>query len=71
MSEHYPKSAIGQEIYAWCDICRRDTKHMIVAHTENAGRLGHCLEHNAQLLTRKQQARLRKETKERQNPRLF
>lgn len=47
MSEHYTKATL--ETTAWCRHCNRLTQHAV-----SAGRIGHCLEHGAQQLTKKQ-----------------
>jgi len=74
MGEHYPKSMIGQKVLAHCDRCRRTTEHVIVAHTENSGRLGACVDAKHPKLNRYSQAqerKMKKAERERQNPRLF
>lgn len=71
MSEHYPESAIGAAVQRWCATCCRWTRHVIVRHSEHAGRVGHCLEHEAQAMTKKQIERAKKLDEERRNPRLF
>lgn len=71
VSEHFPESSIGQETLAHCKTCNRQTRHVIVRHSEHAGRVGHCLEHEAPNMTRKQRERIHKIEQERRNPRLF
>lgn len=71
MSHHYPKALIGDTDDAWCNKCGRVTKHRIVAKTENAGVLGYCIEHGAQVLTKEQEKRRAQAEHEKKNPKLF
>lgn len=74
MSHHYTESLIGGKDFAWCNRCGRQTEHLIVRHSEHAGRLGHCVdpEHPAPPeLSKKQQVDRARREKEKQNPSLF
>ena len=71
MSEHYPESAIGQSILAWCNKCQRQTMHLIVRHSEHAGRCGPCTEHESQPITKAQLKRKERAEREARNPSLF
>ena len=56
MSEHYTRNVT--ETIAWCNKCERTTRHAV-----SAGKLAHCMEHEAQHMTQKQitQAKRRKQ----------
>lgn len=77
MSEHYPESAIGSSVLHFCSQCKRLTDHLVVKHSEHAGRLGHCVDPQHPKpggedgLSVKQRKRREKQEKERQNLRLF
>lgn len=71
MSEHYPESAIGEEVLSHCNRCRRLTRHRIERHSEHSGRAGACLEHEPQPFTKKQLARREQQERDEKAPRLF
>jgi hypothetical protein len=75
MSQHYPESLIGETDETWCATCGRMTKHLIVRHSEHAGRLGHCLEHGPKVNERgeskSQEKRREQREQEEKNPKLF
>jgi len=50
MGHHFTKAT--DRTVAWCSTCGRQTDHAV-----SGGRLGHCLEHQAQELTKGQQRR--------------
>ena len=64
MPEHYTKHT--EAVTRWCPHCNRDTLHRV-----SAGRIGHCLEHDAPTLTKKQAKRRREQLRDHQNPKLF
>jgi hypothetical protein len=66
MGEHYPKSANGLTVIAWCETCRRDTPHRV-----EGGRRGPCVEHGAPHYSKEQLKRIEKREKESKQPKLF
>jgi hypothetical protein len=64
MPHHYTKDTTSAP--AWCNHCWRNTQHSV-----SDGRLGRCMEHAAPYLSKAQEAKLKKQQKERINPRLF
>jgi hypothetical protein len=64
MPHHFQKNI--DEAPAYCNKCQRETRHRVFD-----GRLAHCLEHQAQPLTKAQIKRREEAEKEKQNPRLF
>ena len=64
MSEHYTKTT--DEAQAWCNHCGRVTKHRV-----SAGRLAHCLEHEAPHLSQRQIRDRDRRARAEQQPRLF
>jgi hypothetical protein len=61
---HYTRNTT--EAYAWCNRCDRETRHHV-----SDGRLAHCLEHEAPMLTKDQQRRREKQEQEARAPKLF
>ena len=61
MTQHYTRNT--KQVSAWCPTCRRTTMHRV-----DDRRLGSCLEHNAEGMTKKQQAAKAKLEAERQQP---
>ena len=59
MSEHYPRGT--ESVTKWCERCNRETQHAV-----SAGRLGRCMEHESQHLTKQQQRREREKEKKQQ-----
>lgn len=64
MTDHYTTAT--ESALAWCNHCQRRTRHPVSAH-----KLGRCAEHEAPLLTHKQQKKLDQQKREAQQPRLF
>lgn len=64
MSEHYPKHF--DEAVAFCKPCGRVTRHRV-----SAGRLAHCLEHQAPYETQQQIRNRERREREQMQPRLF
>jgi ribosomal protein L44E len=53
-TEHYTKNTVA--IRKYCPTCNRMTMHSV-----SGKRVGHCLEHEAQSMTKKQKKRLREQ----------
>ena len=72
MGEHYPESAIGEKVFAHCSVCGRTTEHVVVRHSEHAGKLGHCVDpkHPKSKMTKRQEKAAADEKRRRQNPEL-
>lgn len=64
MAEHFTQAT--EETTQWCNHCGRPTQHAV-----SAGRIGHCLAHNAPMFSKTQLHRRALAERERQNPRLF
>lgn len=64
MTEHYTRNT--ESVTRWCGRCCRATQHAV-----SAGRVGRCIEHQAQQETKAQTKRRDKAERARQNPTLF
>lgn len=64
MTEHYTRNT--ESTTRFCNHCNRRTQH-----TVSDGRVGRCLEHGAEGLSKKQVANRQRIEHERQNPELF
>jgi len=73
LSEHLTEQALGQEVLAWCNVCRRFTIHTVcrVAIGSKACKPDACQEHNARELTLQQKNRRDRLQRSRRNPKLF
>ena len=73
MGEHYPKSAVGEKVPKWCGQCMRITEHIIVQHSEHAGRLGHCVDpqHPQKGMSKTQLKNEERREKQKREPLLF
>lgn len=65
MTEHYTRNT-EHGVLKWCGKCSRLTKHFVFD-----GRIGRCMEHEAQAETKKQKAAREKREYEARNPGLF
>jgi hypothetical protein len=65
MPEHYTRNT-EHGVLKWCGKCERLTGHLVFD-----GRIGRCMEHEAQHETKKQKATREKAEIERQNPTLW
>lgn len=63
MPEHYPRNV--KQVTAWCPTCRKQTMHRV-----DDRRLGSCLEHSSEGLSRAQLKRQGQQELERQQPML-
>jgi len=64
MTQHETKNTIGT--LAWCNTCNRRTLHSV-----SGKRLGHCQEHEAPHLSKRQEKARKEWEHQEQNPKLF
>jgi len=57
MPEHYQRNVIS--VYKWCNHCNQKTPHRV-----DAKRIGNCMNIHSDGLSKKQEAKLRQETKQ-------